>query len=857
MIKILRSFAKILLFLCLIFAVWVGYYAYNEGFTKKWRKLIMQEFDRRGIEAEIGKLTIDPLDGLVARNIRVYSDNTRTSLIASINNITLDIDLVKLLRKKQFLNSVEFRDTNIFLPIDPNLEKSEIIKITDLKARVRVPGKSIEIENANCLLNGIQINVTGSLIQKNNIDSSFLTKNFGNQDSVKLQKRRALLTTITKELKKINYDYKNPPSITLKVVANLNEPEKTIANISFYGEDISRKGSSYQINELDIESEYENSNLVFKKIDVQDRFGELKGNAQWNMDDSTFPFNFKSSIDITELTKLFTNSKLLDDLLFIDPPQITAAGNLKFKNTEGNTRPFIKLFGSIECNRMVLKDTLFESGATNFSYNDSKLYLRNLSLEHESGTLSGSYLQNELKEFQFDSELKMDPRTFTPFMDKVPDFVNKLELPNNPAIDVQLKGTGNFNDPKTINTIGTFTVGSCKYNGTPLTAATGKIKSDKETITVSDFRLDREEGYLSGNKAVINTNNGLVNLHQINGKVYPDKAASYFSPEVNQALSKYQFKAPPFITLNGLVDTKNNSQTDLVFTFISQSTVNTELYKKRLAIDNPKGTVKINGENLNIALEGEFVGGVFKHIGSIDLGEKEKHYNGRIQADNFHFGELVNTFNLKSKTNGIVGGDVGFKIPIDEPQKWNGEGNISLTQGNVFSIPILGPISPIISSVLLEPKAGYSVAKSAKATFKTRNGLMNLIDFQALTPSFLLRSNGFINLVDQKINLEAEMNARGHLNLVGWPLSRLLRYKGTGLLSEPKWEPINFSIPRGIIADGEKVLKSSNPAEIIPEAIGIIPNTIQNSIKALEALTVPNQSKRNFKPKENPNKSVE
>ena len=140
----------------------------------------------------------------------------------------------------------------------------------------------------------------------------------------------------------------------------------------------------------------------------------------------------------------------------------------------------------------------------------------------------------------------------------------------------------------------------------------------------------------------------MVNLHQINGKVYPDKAASYFSSEVNQALSKYQFIAPPLITLNGLVDTKNNSQTDLVFTFISQSTVNTELYEKRLSFDNPKGTVKINGEILNIALEGEFVGGVFKHIGSIDLSEKEKYYNGRIQADNFQFGDLVITFVFKS-----------------------------------------------------------------------------------------------------------------------------------------------------------------------------------------------------------------
>ena len=139
------------------------------------------------------------------------------------------------------------------------------------------------------------------------------------------------------------------------------------------------------------------------------------------------------------------------------------------------------------------------------------------------------------------------------------------------------------------------------------------------------------------------------NLHQINGKVYPDKAASYFSSEVNKALTKYQFKAPPFITLNGLVDTKNNLQTDLDFTFISKSTLNTELLEKRLVIDNPKGTVKINGENLNVALEGEFVGGVFKHIGSINLSEKEKHYNGRIQADNFQFGDLVKTFDFKSK----------------------------------------------------------------------------------------------------------------------------------------------------------------------------------------------------------------
>ena len=90
MLKIMRSIAKILVFFGLAFAIWVGFYAYNEGFTKKWRRLIMQEFDRRGIEAEVGKLTIDPLDGLVARNVRIFSDQTKTTLVAvSYTHLTL------------------------------------------------------------------------------------------------------------------------------------------------------------------------------------------------------------------------------------------------------------------------------------------------------------------------------------------------------------------------------------------------------------------------------------------------------------------------------------------------------------------------------------------------------------------------------------------------------------------------------------------------------------------------------------------------------------------------------------------------------------------------------------------------
>ena len=57
--RILHIFVRLFFLLAVIFGVWIAVYAYNEGFTKKWRKLIMEEFEKRGIDAEIEKLTID------------------------------------------------------------------------------------------------------------------------------------------------------------------------------------------------------------------------------------------------------------------------------------------------------------------------------------------------------------------------------------------------------------------------------------------------------------------------------------------------------------------------------------------------------------------------------------------------------------------------------------------------------------------------------------------------------------------------------------------------------------------------------------------------------------------------------
>ena len=49
-----------------------GYYLARRGFGREWRYRVVEELHKRGVEAQIGRLTLDPFRGLVARNVRIF-----------------------------------------------------------------------------------------------------------------------------------------------------------------------------------------------------------------------------------------------------------------------------------------------------------------------------------------------------------------------------------------------------------------------------------------------------------------------------------------------------------------------------------------------------------------------------------------------------------------------------------------------------------------------------------------------------------------------------------------------------------------------------------------------------------------
>jgi len=86
-----------------IFGIIVGgYYLARRGFGREWRYRVVEELHKRGVEADIGRLTLDPFRGLIARNVRIFDYKNRDKTLALINEVSLDINYAALIHRQPF-----------------------------------------------------------------------------------------------------------------------------------------------------------------------------------------------------------------------------------------------------------------------------------------------------------------------------------------------------------------------------------------------------------------------------------------------------------------------------------------------------------------------------------------------------------------------------------------------------------------------------------------------------------------------------------------------------------------------------------------------------------------------------------
>src|SRR5712691_3858474 len=143
-----------------------GWYLARKGFSRNWRNTVVEELHKRGVEASVRRLTLDPFRGLIARDVRIYDYKNRDKTLALVSEISLDINYAALFHHQPFLNALDIRNGDLAIPLPPVAGQVSNAELKRFRAHVHFPPERIEMSQAEGLFCRVRISASGQLIKR-------------------------------------------------------------------------------------------------------------------------------------------------------------------------------------------------------------------------------------------------------------------------------------------------------------------------------------------------------------------------------------------------------------------------------------------------------------------------------------------------------------------------------------------------------------------------------------------------------------------------------------------------------------------------------------------------------------------
>lgn len=255
----------------------------------------------------------------------------------------------------------------------------------------------------------------------------------------------------------------------------------------------------------------------------------------------------------------------------------------------------------------------------------------------------------------------------------------------------------------------------------------------------------------------------------------------------------------------------------LLVGFTSSGDTHYNFLKKDITLSNTKGQVTVLPKKVQInSLSTNACGGYIS--GYIHVKYADSSYSGRLQWDTLKLREISETYGLKGMNAGSLTGSFTFRGMASKISSLNGHGNLALSNGDLFSVPLFGPLSSLVDSVvspLSNQKILHEQARNFSSNFSTKNGTFHTKDLTSMTASTTFTGEGWIDLNKEILDLTIRMNFRGMMGLAEIPVKiielpfqalktlvtgkevkGLRQFRGTGKISKPTWQFAPFQPPR-------------------------------------------------------------
>lgn len=766
--------ARLLAILTIAVAIGGGWYLARKGFGRPWRVRLADELHKHGVEASIRRLTLDPFRGLVAKNVRIFDYRNREQPLAIVSEIALDINYAAFLHHQPFLNAIDIQNAQISLPVGDSQSKAGQSLLKDFRGHVYFPPERISVTQAEGNFCGIRVSATGDLIKRNDYKASPALS------AEEWQKRLSVLRQTVHQLQLFSPG-RSLPSLQIKFSGDLANIEDAQVEVTLQAEQLRR--GPYQITDLSADAEWRNQILSVTRCEWKDNAGTFAGIGNWSRQTKTGNFQVRSSLDLKSLLQAIGSGDRLTDIDFISPPKIDLVGQADL----GQEHPRFSIIGHASIGRLNYKSVPFSDCGLEFSWDGERTLVRDIHLRQDSSELRAEIFDAP-GDFRFDIDSKINPvilRAFaSPEMNK---FLSEWEFSHGAALKLAIRGRDR--QAQNWQGEGNIAFDRARFRGVGMRSAMAKVHFGNGAVAYQDFRIIRDEGVATGSFTYDFANHE-VRLSNINSSLRPVEVAVWIDPDLPKTLSPYRFRQPPLIIANGVYQFRGGKSTHVDIEVDARSGMDYTFLGKVLSFDRLNAKLLFTTDRLQIGdLVGTLFNGRVKGTADISLAHNDPRYHAAIAVNDINFPRLTDLYFNYKTAQGNLGGAYKFEGFGSDARKMSGSGKIEVKNGDVFAIPVFGPISGILGHI--SPGTGYSIAHQATASFTIKEGIIHSDDFEVAGKLFSMLGHGDIHFLDDKLDFDIRIDPKGATVMLA-PVYKLFEYTGEGSLKNPNWHAKGF-----------------------------------------------------------------
>jgi hypothetical protein len=802
-----RTLVALLVFAGVLTAGGALWWANRTGLPDSWRTEIEKALAARGVHADIQGLRYWPFQGVEADEVVIYGDETRQRVLARVNEVIMDIDRTKLARGEVRVERLNLKGGSLSLPADPDDPQSKVLHIRNASGRVLMPGnRRFEVIDAKGEVSGIRLELEALILGYRQRPQG---TQFENEQARAY--RRKQLTRLIELLEPWQFDASAPPVIRLRVEGDLDDPKTVRADVFVNSGPLEHGGVS--LKKIDAKGEMRGRLLVLESLHLEDEGGSLSGRMEYDMADRSGRFEANSNLELPILLKEFDAPGWLDQVSFQARPQLSARGDFKWPE---NGKPSIHVTGHLMAENLRFQGHSASRVETDVAWNGENVFLDNLVVTRPDGTLRGRLLAKpDMVRYDVSTDLRKG--VWQGFFDKHPlgkvlaDFSDREDT----KVNARVTGRINRHDKDDWIATGEARATHMAYKGTPFREAEVKMTLNHNFLDFTEgevefdyanYAMRKEHGGPMTGRAKVdrvrwNREPGTLVLEGIEGNFWPAPVLRCFLPKVADHLEEYRFHTTPKLSGGGVIGLfeRGAGKTDFRVNGSTPGQVSYKFVGKDLLLSGLKTKVQVKPRSTEVRdLSFDVFDGPMRGKFDILPGEGRMRVKGELDWTRLSMPELSTACGFEKKAKGLVTGRIEFEHHGEAAAGLNGDGLIALEEGELFSVPIFGPLSPVLSAVLANRKAGFQEARDAFCTFNVKEGVLRTDDFLTTTPSLVFTGDATADLNRTTLDMTIRMNARGLLGVITLPLKPfygLFQFRGTGPMKEPKWDNVMFTSP--------------------------------------------------------------